>query len=197
MDNRCHAPAYPSTSWDRYGYCRALAPRVRMPETVVRRGGRMLSRGVSTYGLQRRFYHLVFSGHHPNGSLRFDTYANYSEWNTLTNGYLGLATASDGTTWWSLADGSWQRQLQWWKSSAEYGTLPPLSVLPFYLLYPVHASDPVQGIDKSILLLASTPHPRRIRRILSPWHMQTVRALRSAAYTCARCPYRPLTGLSG
>jgi hypothetical protein len=107
--------------------------------------------GVRTYGLQRRFYHLVFSSHNPDSSLRFDTYSNYSEWNTLTNGYLGLATASDGTTWWSLADGSWQRQLQWWKSGAEYGTLSPLSVLPFYLLYPVHASDPVQGIDKSIL----------------------------------------------
>ena len=35
--------------------------------------------GAGTGGLMNRFYHLIFKARNPDGSLRFDTYANYNE----------------------------------------------------------------------------------------------------------------------
>lgn len=97
--------------------------------------------GASTAGLTSRFYHLVFSSHDTDGSLRFDTYANHSEWTQTTNGYDGIGTTASGVTWWSLADEGWNRVVQWWASGTSFGSGPVLSKAPYYLLYPIHASS--------------------------------------------------------
>jgi len=85
-------------------------------------------RGAGTTGNASRFYHLIFNGRHPDGSINFGTYANYNEYTAMNNGYLGLGTIgygstgpAPGTTFWSLEtwapDGppniGWQRVVQW------------------------------------------------------------------------------------
>ena len=107
--------------------------------------------GAGTAGLVRRFYHLIFSAHHADGSLKFDTYANYNEWAADTNGYLGVGTTVDGYTWWSLADSAWTRKVQWWLDGNSYGTPDSISVAPDYLLYPIHAAHPDKGHDERVL----------------------------------------------
>lgn len=89
-----------------------------------------------------RFYHLIFGTRDGSGALRFDTYLNYDEWPLANDGYLGLGTAADGTTIWSLADSSWSRIPQWWRSGSSYGTFPALVSSGSYLLYPVTAAQP-------------------------------------------------------
>jgi hypothetical protein len=105
--------------------------------------------GAGTAGMTSRFYHLVFSAHDTDGSLRFDTYANDNEFTQVPNGYDGIGTTASGVTWWSLADESWNRVVQWWSSGSAFGTGPVLSKPLYYLLYPIHASRP----DTSELVL--------------------------------------------
>jgi hypothetical protein len=107
--------------------------------------------GAGTGGLASRFYHLVFAARDAGGALRFDTYANVSEWTAETNGYDGIGTTPDGITWWSLADSSWQRVVQWWSSTTSFGTSSVLSQPPYYLLYPLHAAHPQLGAAELIL----------------------------------------------
>lgn len=107
--------------------------------------------GAGTAGLAIRFYHLIFAAKDGDGSLRFDTYANYSEWTQATNGYLGLGTTEDGVTWWSLADAGWSRWVQWWSGPASYGTSTALTWPSSYLLYPIHAAHPTLGAASLVL----------------------------------------------
>lgn len=96
--------------------------------------------GAGTQGQSRRFYHLVFETRDDDLRYRADTYGNWDEWTAGTNGYLGLGTTPDGTTWWSLADDAWRRVVQSWGAGGDVDTLATLDLSPYYLLYPVHAS---------------------------------------------------------
>jgi hypothetical protein len=107
--------------------------------------------GAGTGGLGSRFYHLIFSARDAGGALRFDTYANHGEWTTQSNGYHGLGTTADGVTWWSLADESWGRVVQWWSGPASFGTSAALARPGVYLLYPIQAADPVGGSGELLL----------------------------------------------
>lgn len=107
--------------------------------------------GAGTQGNSSRFYHLIFSSKNPDGSFLFDSYANYDEWTAHANGYHGIGTTADGTTWWSLADQDWNRVVQWWSSGTTFGTWPLLSKQPYYLLYPIHAAHPASGSGELIL----------------------------------------------
>lgn len=96
--------------------------------------------GAGTQDNALRFYHLVFETRADD--LRYDptTYGNWDEWTGATNGYLGLGTTPDGTTWWSLADDAWRRVVQSWSAGGDVDTLATLDLSPYYLLYPVHAA---------------------------------------------------------
>jgi len=130
--------------------------RLHMVFDCLRAGGvatNCFQGGAGTGDNLIRFYHLIFSAHQADGVLRFDTYQNYNEWTAETNGYHGLGTTADGYTWWSLMDSSYRRQVQWWYSSDQYGTLNPLSLSGVYLLYPIHACHPDTGSDNLLLFL--------------------------------------------
>ncbi len=96
--------------------------------------------GAGTQGNSRRFYHLVFETRAADGRYDPSTYGNWNEWTAATNGYLGLGTTPDGTTWWSLADDSWRRVVMSWGPGGDVDELATLDFSPDYLLYPVHAS---------------------------------------------------------
>ena len=97
--------------------------------------------GAGTVGNTSRFYHLVFSARDATGALRFDTYTNANEWTAESNGYHGIGTTADGVTWWSLADASYARVVQF-----EGGTIGTLTTASSYLLYPIHASHGSQEL---------------------------------------------------
>jgi hypothetical protein len=94
--------------------------------------------GASSAGLASRFYHLVFSARNNSNELRFDTYANHSEWTAQSNGYIGIAVAPNDTVEWSLADSGWRRHVQRFRSVPQPAG-PVLTALPRYLLYPINA----------------------------------------------------------
>jgi hypothetical protein len=96
--------------------------------------------GAGTQGNSRRFYHLVFEARAADGRYDPSTYGNWDEFTGPTNGYLGLGTTPDGTTWGSLADESWRRVVWSWGPGGEVDELATLDVSPYYLLYPVHAA---------------------------------------------------------
>jgi hypothetical protein len=141
--------------------------------------------GAGTGGVPSRFYHLIFNARDAAGALRWDTYLNHNEWTAHSNGYHGLATLPDGATVWSLADSVWGRQVQWWLSSTQYGTLSALSRPGVYLLYPIL----VPGTERSGLLLyagefdpsggtnagylASTAFQGTLASGLRPWFRRT------------------------
>ena len=108
--------------------------------------------GAGTGSLTSRFYHLVFSARDASGALRFDAYANRNEWTSESNGYLGLGTAANGTTWWALADSAWNRVVQYQEGS-NVGTVTTLSVPPGYLLYPILAAPGASSPDTGLLVL--------------------------------------------
>ncbi|MBI5517724.1 MAG: hypothetical protein HY909_28390 [Deltaproteobacteria bacterium] len=141
--------------------------------------------GAGTGGVPSRFYHLIFNARDAAGALRWDTYLNYNEWTTNSNGYHGLATLPGGATVWALADTSWNRQVQWWLSPTQYGTLAPLSRPAVYLLYPILAPGP--GVNGLLLYagefdpsggtnagyLASTAYRGTLSSGLAPWFRRT------------------------
>jgi len=102
--------------------------------------------GAGTSGLLSRFYHLVFSARDSDGLMRFDTYANHNEFTLHSNGYCGIGTTADGVTFWSLADETWQRVVQYWSGPGLFGTAAHLTAAGgVYLLYPIMAGDPAAG----------------------------------------------------
>jgi len=107
--------------------------------------------GAGTAGNTSRFYHLVFSARDATNALRFDSYANHSEWTAESNGYLGIGTTADGTTVWALANSSWGRVVQWWASGSQLGTTTTLTVPNGYLLYPIIAGHPTLGSAELLL----------------------------------------------
>jgi hypothetical protein len=113
--------------------------------------------GAGTGGNTSRFYHLVFAARDAAGALRFDTYTNANEWTTESNGYTGIGTTADGVTWWSLADSSWGRVVEWSQGS-QGGTVGTLTAGSAYLLYPIHAAHPTLG-SKELVLYAGEFDP--------------------------------------
>lgn len=113
--------------------------------------------GAGTGALTSRFYHLVFSARDAQSALRFDTYANHDEWTVESNGYQGIGTTSDGVTFWSLANSSWQRVVQMWQPSG-WSTIDTLERPDAYLLYPIMAAPALAGSD-SLLLYAGEFDP--------------------------------------
>jgi hypothetical protein len=106
--------------------------------------------GAGTTGNTSRFYHLVFGTRDATGALVFDTYDNSNEWTAESNGYTGVGTTEDGVTYWSLADTSWDRVVQW-SSGAMGGTVATLSAPGADLLYPIHGSSPLLGSAQLVL----------------------------------------------
>jgi hypothetical protein len=111
--------------------------------------------GAGTGGIESRFYHLIFSARDTDGALKFDTYGNYNEFTTQSNGYHGLGVTSDGATIFSTADATWKRVIMY-RSGDMTGTVATLSRPDTYLLYPIHAARD----SKSLVLHAGEFDPK-------------------------------------
>jgi hypothetical protein len=101
--------------------------------------------GAGTNGLNNRYYRFVFSARDASGALRWDTYANYSEWTAESNGYAGIAVAPNDDVQWSLLDAAYNRVV--FRSSGAAGsTVATLSEAGRALLYPLSAWDGARAL---------------------------------------------------